>query len=522
MFAKADKSLDLAFGIQKLRIKCKNLWKEYCALTDLRAIKTNSCKQYQPTITVINCTNQLKFKMDINIKTIYLFFILSLVLACSKSSDDSDSNNGNTPDLSSSKTIISFTLLTNSNFCEREVSNSIKQDDGIIEILVSNSLNVRSIDPTIVLSEGATISPKGAQDFSSPVTYKVTAENGSTKDYDVIVTIGPTEKEILTKLYELNPGNTTGWNLDDANIANWKGIKTDSNGKVVYISLFENGVTKFPSEFSQLCFLTELIVDRNDLAVVPDVIFELESLKFLELVITGISEIPSEIGNLKNLRILGLGYNQIKTLPEELGNLENLTYLDLSNNQIEVIPTEIGMLKNLRFLHLSNNNITKFPVEIGQLENLEQLSAIDNKLTFLPSTIGQLGKLSDLDLTSNQITSLPESIGNLESLKTLQLQRNQIENLPIDIGNLQNLKTLRLYVNNLSTIPTEIGNLRQLSELAISGNNLNSLPVEISQLFNLKNLSIYSNPLIAVPIEICDMEFNYGTYIIKDDEVTCE
>jgi hypothetical protein len=40
---------------------------------------------------------------------------------------------------------------------------------------------VTSLTPTIVVSEKATVSPTGAQDFTNSVTYTVTAEDGTTK-----------------------------------------------------------------------------------------------------------------------------------------------------------------------------------------------------------------------------------------------------------------------------------------------------------------------------------------------------
>lgn len=47
-------------------------------------------------------------------------------------------------------------------------------------IEVSYTVNLASLEPTITLSDGATISPSGAQDFTSAVTYTVTAEDGTT------------------------------------------------------------------------------------------------------------------------------------------------------------------------------------------------------------------------------------------------------------------------------------------------------------------------------------------------------
>ncbi|MGL5893091.1 MAG: DUF5018 domain-containing protein [Bacteroidales bacterium] len=63
-------------------------------------------------------------------------------------------------------------------------------------LLVGSDLT--SITPAIRISSYATIDKSGAQDFSTPVTYVVTAEDGSTKSYTVTVEL--TEQQYLSEL----------------------------------------------------------------------------------------------------------------------------------------------------------------------------------------------------------------------------------------------------------------------------------------------------------------------------------
>lgn len=61
-----------------------------------------------------------------------------------------------------------------------------------IAVTVPKDTDVTSLTPTIVVSEGATVSPASgtAKDFTNPVTYTVTAENETTtKDFTVTVTV---------------------------------------------------------------------------------------------------------------------------------------------------------------------------------------------------------------------------------------------------------------------------------------------------------------------------------------------
>ena len=61
-----------------------------------------------------------------------------------------------------------------------------------IAVEVANGTDVTQLKPTIVVSKDATVSPKSGtkKDFTNPVTYTVTAEDGTTKTvYTVTVTV---------------------------------------------------------------------------------------------------------------------------------------------------------------------------------------------------------------------------------------------------------------------------------------------------------------------------------------------
>ncbi len=78
----------------------------------------------------------------------------------------------------------------------------INTADNTIAIEVEFGTEVSALVPTITLSEGATSNPASgaAQDFTNPVTYVVTAQDGTTtQDWTVSVTVAPnTETDILT------------------------------------------------------------------------------------------------------------------------------------------------------------------------------------------------------------------------------------------------------------------------------------------------------------------------------------
>ncbi|MEM7716560.1 MAG: leucine-rich repeat domain-containing protein [Cyanobacteria bacterium P01_A01_bin.68] len=62
------------------------------------------------------------------------------------------------------------------------------------------------------------------------------------------------------------------------------------------------------------------------------------------LVNYGLIEIPTEIFNLESLRELDLRHNRIKNISPKISNLTNLRCLDMESNQIETIDESLAQL----------------------------------------------------------------------------------------------------------------------------------------------------------------------------------
>jgi flagellar basal body-associated protein FliL len=83
---------------------------------------------------------------------------------------------------SSEKLIASFHLLLTP-----EVAGVLDQTKYTIALTVPYGTDVKNLTSSIVISPGATVSPASnvSQDFTSPIIYTVTAQDGSTQDYTV-------------------------------------------------------------------------------------------------------------------------------------------------------------------------------------------------------------------------------------------------------------------------------------------------------------------------------------------------
>lgn len=132
-----------------------------------------------------------------------ILLLCTFLFSCSKPDNDPLTGGQNTlSEKSEEKNILTFKLL--------EQTATINNTTNKVELTLPNGTTLNSLIPEITVSSKSSISPKSgdAQNFSSPVIYTVTAENGTTKDYSVIVsTIKSNEKAIRS--FVVNGKNAT-------------------------------------------------------------------------------------------------------------------------------------------------------------------------------------------------------------------------------------------------------------------------------------------------------------------------
>ena len=125
-----------------------------------------------------------------------------------------------------------------------------------------------------------------------------------------------TDRAALEVLYDATGGpgwtNAINWK-SDAPLGDWYGVITDDHGRVVRLSLYDNGlVGSIPSTLGALAHLEHLGLTSNASLTGP---------------------IPATLGKLVRLRHLHLwGSDLTGRVPDELGNLVNLASLYLAGN----------------------------------------------------------------------------------------------------------------------------------------------------------------------------------------------
>ena len=303
-----------------------------------------------------------------------------------------------------------------------------------------------------------------------------------------------------------NWGNNQNWK-SEVPFGQWHGVETESDGRVVSISLPRNSLSgSIPPEIGWLVHLTLLDLQNNAISgTIPAELGQLNNLRMLNLGRNKLSgNIPRELGHLPNLSGLVLQYNTLSgNIPIETGQFPNLHTLNLRNNRLSGgIPPELGSLNNLKELWLQFNPLSgSIPPELGSLTNLRSLVLIQTGLVeSIPREIGKLTNLRDLSLQFNQLTgSIPSELGQLTNLVLLYLGPNQLTgSIPSELGQLSNLETLYFRTNQLSgAVPPELGRLTKMDYLDLGLNPLlvGPLPVEITGMKKIRILNLFRTQL---------------------------
>lgn len=420
------------------------------------------------------------------------------------------------------KRITGFKFLASDNAeFDKDIVGSIHESDKNIFVSVPSGTDVTSLTPSIEIAEDASIDPTGAQDFTNRVVYTVTAQDNSTASYTVLVNVVVSERDALIALYNSNPNNTLGWNIQSTDISTWTGV-TVVNGHVTELDLLGKGLEVLPPEIGILTKLKRLQLRSNSIRTVPSEIGLLTELTYLNLESNKVNSIPSEIGSLIKLKTIQLHHNNIGSLPAEIGSLEQLGQLVISSNNLTSLPAGIGQLGNLWDLNVDYNNLTSLPAEIGQLRSLKTLHINNNKLSTLPAEIADLYSLTNLYANHNSFTTLPNGIYGLSKIKALTFEYNNITSISTLISNISTLTYLKLDGNSMTQIPKEVGSLSNLKTLSVRYNSLASIPAEIGNLTSLERLWLTNNNFTSVPKAVCDLKTNRGTDLLIDDGVNCQ
>jgi len=362
-------------------------------------------------------------------------------------------------------TVFEFTTANNPNANLLEnVSGEIT--DTTISFEFKAETKITSLVPRVFISKGATISPTPdmAMDFTQPVEYVVTAQDGvAKKTYTIISSVLKNDKsDILGFEFKDIAGKsyTAEIDGDDVFLELPEGTPLGSLTPEIAIS---SGATILPKSgevqnFEELRFYEVFSEDGKVQKTYRVNIHTSNSLNGDRAALTKLYKVNKILDNtfflpyldwdlnapnmnnwegvsingdrVKSLAFVGGFDYRIYILPPEIGKLSELTTININIAGISKIAPEIGELKKLRFLTLHSGGIKELPKEIGQLNSLVLLSVNNTLLETIPKEISALSKLTILNLNDNKIQSIPGELGGLKGLSKLDLKTNPVTAIP--------------------------------------------------------------------------------------------
>lgn len=279
------------------------------------------------------------------------------------------------------------------------------------------------------------------------------------------------------------------------------------------ISLVRNQIEKLPDEF-KCPKLVSLFLSENPLSssVLESFLFNLHSLRVLDLSHTQIESVPSSVAQLQLLEFLTLSSTNIKELPIEICSLSRLQFLDLSYCRVLTsLPPEMSKLTSLKRLHLSmgEEKALTDPKNVMALKGLTNLIELHlvlfSKFDALATITGTWIEMRHLYLRhiemNNAKYNLPDQMQKMKKLQSLVLDGyigvkfsnwichfEQLERLELDgSDNVKELPPFEM-LSNLKFL--KLRNYSEVRDLRIGNSgNLDGFPrLEMLHLSNLRKL----------------------------------
>ena len=305
------------------------------------------------------------------------------------------------------------------------------------------------------------------------------------------------------------------------------------------------------NQSTALLAITRLDLSNNNLEAVPFFIFQLPSLRILNLsqnCLTSLPESDCELPSpassspkshnrlvksksfsssitsatstwfLPCLEELYLQFNLLESLPFCLFDLTSLQTLDVSNNRLSSLPSRIWFAPKLREFNLSHNLLSDLPHKIST-ESQSSTILVNSEAESLTKSKSQLNLQESLNQTEEDNENY-RSLENLEqrTLKHINVWRSNVEVVTaslIDDSSEQTqvckLNSLNLSHNQFHTIPESISCFTtNLTRLNLSNNKLTSMGNVKLYPANLKHLDLSSNKI---------SNWFSGNY--DNDEISC-
>ncbi len=174
---------------------------------------------------------------------------------------------------------------------------------------------------------------------------------------------------------------------------------------ITSLQLSNCGLKKLPEKLLLFKNLTNLDLEDNDLSNADlSILASLTKMRTVSFSRCNLNEFPNVIFHFKQLHRLDLYNNNIKALPLGLFQMTSLRELQIGGNDYSFLPAEIGNLKNLEMLSLESTQVRSFPKSILKLTKLKVIYLPD-KMDYFPP---ELAKCLSQSFSYTGITNLAD------------------------------------------------------------------------------------------------------------------
>ncbi|CAM6089217.1 unnamed protein product [Calypogeia fissa] len=256
--------------------------------------------------------------------------------------------------------------------------------------------------------------------------------------------------------------------------------------------LLDLKVLRLPESLGELKLLEVFDLGVTGLAVLPEGMRNLSSLRTLRIDCDDLNELPcSLMGRLSSLKELTIIARRLKTLPDTFGNLSSLRFLKIKSRELKSLPDSLGCLSRLGVLELADLPIRTLPESFNKLSALKNLQFMVCKKPSLPASFGcGLKLLKELQLYyCSSLKCLPDSFYRLSAVERLSIEHcEDLVELGDSFGHLPALQHLTLHHTGLQRLPSSLWTLSALVELDLRspfGGSASDLPGDDDLTFEL-------------------------------------
>ncbi|XP_017968519.1 leucine-rich repeat serine/threonine-protein kinase 1 isoform X2 [Drosophila navojoa] len=299
-------------------------------------------------------------------------------------------------------------------------------------------------------------------------------------------------------------------------IIDWHSVNMNVQLPFVRIGWLVSGVLQLNPKLSShprlnevaLTAITRIDFSHNILTSIPPELFNLVSLKYLNIAQNKIAELPEPLGKAYNCPVLDelfLQDNQLTTLPAAIFQLPALTILDISNNKLQQLPFDMWRAPKLRELNVAFNLLRELPVPPMQtsgsllsLDKLQLLQSCDEASSTKPHSL-LLQKITHRNLWSTALDVTDNDLKWQQEQEQDQEQAQAFADGKVPHG-VSQLSSLNIANNLFTSIPAALPCLAvNLTRLNMSYNSLRSMGHVTSYPATLKQLDLSHNEISCWP-----------------------